>query len=102
MQLNSDDVLVKYANIWNLLCAHAISLIDIFNKFNCTKNVLEVVAFGKDCVTFVYIPESLIFRLRLQKFFDFVDWQWFTVLVVRAAFFAIFTRNIVSIEACSS
>jgi len=40
VKLNPHDILIKNANVWDLLGSHRISLVYVFNELNSTEYVL--------------------------------------------------------------
>lgn len=43
VKLDSHDVLIKDAHVWNLLCGHWVCLIDVFDELNGAEYVLQIV-----------------------------------------------------------
>jgi hypothetical protein len=63
-------------------------LIDVFDELNSAEDVLQIERALQLSKRFIYLPERL--ALALEKLLNFVLSEWFAVLIVGAAFLAMF------------
>ena len=93
MKFNTDDVLVKDVDVWNLLSCYRISRVQVLDELSCTKDVLKVVGTGQSCELVIDVPPGLV-TILCEELLNLDLSERFAVLVIWTALLTVFTTDV--------
>lgn len=102
MELHSDNVLVKYVHIGNLLGSCAVNVIHVFHELHSTEYIFQVEGPGNSSVVLIGIPEARAFCLLVDEVVNFSLSEGFTILAIGAALLPILAGDMFAEEASRS